>query len=314
VKPIPVEFHIGPLPIHTYGIGLAITFWVAYRYYAKRLRNNGYPDEWLGTAFIWIIVSAIVGARAVHVIANLSYYTARPADIFAIWDGGLTSFGGLALAVPVGMWCAHRWCPELRLGRALDLVSPVLVLAWSIGRLLGPQLMVAGGGKLTNAWYGMYYSGEVGKRLPVPLFQSAECFVIWLIVLQVEKWAHARGDRPVGLVTAASATLWGLSRFVDERFWLTHDVGTDAVEGASIAFVVVGLAFMGWLVVRGRRRGWGEPEAVVAAGADDEEAAAQADLATPAESHAASAGGDDLDGDLDADVHDDAETERSLPS
>jgi phosphatidylglycerol:prolipoprotein diacylglycerol transferase len=311
VKPIPVEFHIGPLPIHTYGIGLAITFWVAYRYYAKRLRNNGYADEWLGTAFIWIIVSAIVGARAVHVIANLSYYTARPADIFAIWDGGLTSFGGLALAVPVGMWCAHRWCPELRLGRALDLVSPVLVLAWSIGRLLGPQLMVAGGGKLTNAWYGMYYSGEVGKRLPVPLFQSAECFVIWLIVLQVEKWAHARGDRPVGLVTAASATLWGLSRFVDERFWLTHDVGTDAVEGASIAFVVVGVAFMGWLVVRGRRRGWGEPEAVAAAGADDVETAAQADLATPAVSDAASAGGD---GDLVGEVHAEAETEGSLPS
>jgi phosphatidylglycerol:prolipoprotein diacylglycerol transferase len=311
VKPIPVEFHIGPLPIHTYGIGLAITFWVAYRYYAKRLRNNGYPDEWLGTAFIWIIVSAIVGARAVHVIANLSYYTARPADIFAIWDGGLTSFGGLALAVPVGMWCAHGWCPELRLGRALDLVSPVLVLAWSIGRLLGPQLMVAGGGKLTNAWYGMYYSGEVGKRLPVPLFQSAECFVIWLIVLQVEKWAHARGDRPVGLVTAASATLWGLSRFVDERFWLTHDVGTDAVEGASIAFVVVGVAFMGWLVVRGRRRGWGEPEAVAAAGAGDEETAAQTDLATPAERDAASAGGDV---DLVGEVHAEAETEESLPS
>jgi hypothetical protein len=104
--------------------------------------------------------------------------------------------------------------------------------------------------------------------------------------------------------------LWGLSRFVDERFWLTHDVGTDAVEGASIAFVVVGVAFMGWLVVRGRRRGWGEPEAVAAAGADDEETAAQADLATPAVSDAASAG----DGDLVGEVHAEAETEESLPS
>jgi prolipoprotein diacylglyceryltransferase len=29
VKPIPVSFHIGPLEVHTYGIGLAITFLVS---------------------------------------------------------------------------------------------------------------------------------------------------------------------------------------------------------------------------------------------------------------------------------------------
>ena len=37
VKPIPVVFHLGPLQVHTYGIGLALTFWFGYRYFAKRL-------------------------------------------------------------------------------------------------------------------------------------------------------------------------------------------------------------------------------------------------------------------------------------
>ena len=46
VKPIPVVFHLGPLQIHTYGVGLAVTFWFAYRYFAKRLRDHGYPDTW----------------------------------------------------------------------------------------------------------------------------------------------------------------------------------------------------------------------------------------------------------------------------
>lgn len=255
MRPFPISFHIGPLLVHAYGIGLAITFWVAYRYFAKRLRDNGYPDDWLGYAFVWIIVSAIVGARVVHVIANFNAdYRHHLIDIFAVWHGGLSSFGGLLFAFPVGMWIAHRRCPQLRLGRAVDLLAPVLVLAWAMGRLLGPQLMVAGGGKPTNAWYGMYYYGQVGKRLPVPVFQAVECFVIYLIVLQVERWTHKRGNRPVGLVMAAAATLWGLSRFVDERFWLTHDAGTDAVEAASLAFVGVGLLYMGWRVWQERTR------------------------------------------------------------
>ncbi len=264
VKPIPVAFHIGPLVVHTYGIGLAITFWFAYRYFAKRLRDNGYRDDWLGTAFIWIIVSAIVGARAVHVIANWnSDYSHNLSGILQIWNGGLTSFGGLALAFPVGLYITRKRCPELRLSRAADLVAPVLVVAWAIGRLLGPQLMVNGGGHPTKAWFGMQYAngngGYTPRELPVPIFQSIECFIIFLIVLQVEKWTARHGNRPLGFLVSAAAVLWGASRFVDEKFWLNPDVGTDAVEIASIAFVVLGLLFMAGLVLRERRRGWGPP-------------------------------------------------------
>ena len=254
MKPIPIVFHLGPLQIHTYGIGLALTFWFGYRYFARRLRDHGYPDAWLGKAFVWIIISAIVGARAVHVIANWSAYNHDLPAVFAVWHGGLSSFGGLLLAVPVGLYCAHRWCPELRLVVASDLVATVLVLAWSIGRLLGPQLMYQGGGYRTNAWYGMYYAGQVGKRIPTPIFQAIECFVIWLLVLQVEKFVRRHGG-PLGLVVTATVTLYGLARFNDEYVLLPHTTGGDqAVIGASLAFVAVGAAFGVFLVARDRRR------------------------------------------------------------
>jgi phosphatidylglycerol:prolipoprotein diacylglycerol transferase len=241
LKPIPVVFHLGPLQVHTYGIGLALTFWFGYWYLAKRLRHHGYPDAWLGITVAWVVVAAIVGARAAHVIANLGSYSHDPAGIFAIWHGGLSSFGGLALGIPVGFISAHRRCPQLRLGTAADIVAPVLACAWAVGRLLGPQFEVAGGGKPTSAWYGMYYAGEVGKRLPVPLFQAAECFAIFAVALWVER-AVARRRGPVGMVTAVVVGLWGLSRFIDEYFWLTHDNGTDAVEIASLALFVTGVA------------------------------------------------------------------------
>jgi prolipoprotein diacylglyceryltransferase len=254
VKPIPVAFHIGPVEIHTYGIGLAITFFVGYRYFSRRLAKRGYPDEWLGRVFIWIVVAAVIGARAVHVIANLGYYSRNPIEIFAIWHGGLSSFGGLALAVPVGFIGARLYCPRLRASVAADIVVPVLVASWALGRLLGPQLMEAGGGKPTGQWFGMYYAQQIGKRLPVPIFQALECFGIFLVLLYIERRLSSRGG-PVGVVAWMGVALWGLSRYIDESLWLTHDNGTVAVEVASLAMFGIGSAIAARLVIRDRRRG-----------------------------------------------------------
>jgi phosphatidylglycerol---prolipoprotein diacylglyceryl transferase len=252
LKPIPVVFHIGPLAVHTYGIGLAITFWFGYRYFARRLRDHGYPSAWLGVTFLWVLIASIVGARAAHVIANLGYYTRNPADSFEIWHGGLSSFGGLILGIPVGFASARRRCPTLKMSVAADLVTPVLLAAWAVGRLLGPQVEVAGGGKQTSAWFGMYYAGEVGKRLPVPIFQALECFAVYLIALRVERFV-SRHRGPVGLVTAVGVGLWGLSRFFDEYFWLTHDNGTLAIEVTAVVLFVLTMAVSGWLLARHRR-------------------------------------------------------------
>jgi phosphatidylglycerol---prolipoprotein diacylglyceryl transferase len=282
VKPIPVVFHIGALQIHTYGIGLAITFWVSYRYFARRLRAHGYEDAWFGSAFVWIIVASIVGARAVHVIANWGYYSRNLGDIVAVWHGGLTSWGGLALGVPMGLYLAHRWCKPLRLVVALDLVGPVLLLAWAIGRLLGPQLMVGGGGYPTHQWFGMEYAGQVGKRLPVPLFQSIECLVAYFVALAVERFVARRGG-PLGVVISASATLYGMTRLFDESILLPHGPAGTWVEGVSIGLVVFGVGFVPWLMWRDRAGArqralegeapsdpWANPEAPAATGSPDE--------------------------------------------
>lgn len=257
MKPIPVVFHLGPLQIHTYGIGLAVTFWFAYRYFAKRLRDHGYPDAWLGLAFVWIVIASIVGARLVHVVANLNGpqgYIRNPGDIFAIWHGGLSSFGGLLGGVPTGLICARRRCPQLRLGVALDLVAPVLVIAWTMGRLLGPQLMYQGGGNLTHAWYGMAYAGQAGKRVPVPIIQAVEDAVVYLVALRVERRIARRGG-PIGIVATTVVTLYGAFRFNDEFVLLPHNTGGDmAVLVASVIFVAVGAALAGFLLWRDRDR------------------------------------------------------------
>lgn len=255
MKPIPVAFHLGPLPIvvHTYGIGLAVTFWFAYRYFERRLRANGYPTEWFTGVFLWIVAASIVGARLLHVLSNLSTYTADPGQIFQAWHGGLSSFGGLLGGVPTGLILARRRCPELSIMRALDIVSPVLMAAWGVGRLLGPQLMVAGGGHPTTEWFGMYYAGQAGKRLPVPILQAIDSFIIFGILLLIERYYK---DRPIGFVLAATMALWGLTRFYEERLWLGEigHLGSVLVQGAGLLLFVSGLVVMLLLYRRHGRR------------------------------------------------------------
>ncbi|MHB1889932.1 MAG: prolipoprotein diacylglyceryl transferase [Acidimicrobiales bacterium] len=257
MKPIPVAFHIGPLLVHTYGIGLAITFWFAYRYFERRLRDRGYRVEWLTGVFIWVVVAAIVGARAMHVLANLSYYSAAPGQILQVWHGGLSSFGGLAAAVPTGVILARRRCPELPSWKAADIVTPVLVAAWGVGRLLGPQLMVAGGGHPTNQWFGMYYADQVGKRLPVPIFQAFDCFVILAVLILIERrWA----DRPTGFVFATGVSLWDLARFFEEHLWLAYPghLGSTLVQIAGLALFAAGAIAAGLLWWRQKHTTGGE--------------------------------------------------------
>jgi phosphatidylglycerol---prolipoprotein diacylglyceryl transferase len=262
MKPIPVAFHIGPLEVHTYGLGLAIAFWFGYVYFGRRLRARGHPSEWVGGMFIWVIVAAVVGARALHVLSNLSFYDANPGDVLAIWHGGLSSFGGILLAVPTGIWQTHRRCPELRVIEALDLVAPVLMATWALGRLLGPQLMVAGGGHPTHQWFGMYYAGQVGRRLPVPIFQAIEDFSIFCVLIALERrlrrWPEGtpRAGYPAGAVLGLGMVLWGTERFLDEHLWLGEDghLGSLLVQGAGIALALAGIALL--VVIRRRWRVW----------------------------------------------------------
>lgn len=266
MRPIPVDFHIGPLLVHTYGLGLAVTFWFAYRYFERRLRARGYRTNWVLPLFIWVTVAAVAGARAMHVLANLSYYRTDPAQVFAVWHGGLSSFGGLILAVPTGLIVVRRRCPELRLGTTMDVLAPVLAAAWSMGRLLGPQLMYAGGGHATHQWFGMYYAGQAGKRLPVPIFQAAEDFAIFCVLIFVERrinrivGARAGGTvaaaPPAGAVIGIGMVLWGIERVLDEKLWLAYpgQLGDVLVEAAGLGLAIGGVVVL--FVWRRRWRVW----------------------------------------------------------
>ena len=236
----PTSFHLGPLIFHTYGFGLAIAAYVAYLYARRRLARAGFDVKPFSKYTVWLLVSGLVGARVANIATNWNYYDGHPGRWVAVWQGGLASFGGIAFALVVGLILQRRWWPGTRLAAFSDAMVPALIAGWAIGRFLGPQFMVDGGGHLTHQWFGLHYHGEIGKRVPVPLIQGLEDGLLWLLLVTLER---TRLKQTVGVITAVGMIVWGLVRATDERLLLGQEShsGSLGVQAAGLALALAGV-------------------------------------------------------------------------
>jgi phosphatidylglycerol:prolipoprotein diacylglycerol transferase len=237
VSGVPTSFHLGPLVFHTYGFGLAIAAYVCFLYARRRLQKSEFNVQPFDKFAFGLIVAGLIGARLANIATNWGYYSDHPARWIAVWQGGLASFGGIALALPVGLYLQRRWWPGSSLARFSDALVPALIAGWALGRVLGPQFMVNGGGHFTHQWFGLHYAGQVGRRVPVPLIQGAEDAILWLALLAVE---HRGPHRRVGVVTGVAMIIWGLVRSLDERLLLGQESHSGSI-GVQIAGVVLAL-------------------------------------------------------------------------
>ena len=165
---------------------------------------------------------------------------------------GLSSFGGLLFAVPAGSGCPPPLPRAGVLGRALDIAVPVLMAAGPWAASSGPQLMVAGGGHPTHQWFGMYYAGQAGRRIPCPIIQAIEDFSVFVLLLVIERRARplARRHPPRRATRRGRARhrmiLWGIARSLDEHLWLGEDgrLGSLLVQLAGVLLVVGGVVIL----------------------------------------------------------------------
>jgi phosphatidylglycerol:prolipoprotein diacylglycerol transferase len=249
ISTLPTAIAVGPFTFYLYGLGLATAAWVSYRAIQRRLSSRALPTEKWAYFAAATIGSGLLGARAAHVATNWSYYRDHLSSVASLWQGGLASFGGIAVATPVALVLARRWWPQRTMLEFADILIPAIVAGWALGRALGPQFMYAGGGHETHQWFGLTYAGQTGRRVPVPLIQAAEDGLLWLLLLRIERLRAVPGT-----VTGMAMAIWGTVRFLDEYFLLGEQghSGSLAVQGASLALAVGGLLLLS-RVVRQRR-------------------------------------------------------------
>ena len=90
-------FELGPLSVHTYGVMLAIAFWLGIELSARAARKHDIDETRIIDLGIVILISSVIGSRLLYVLFHLDDYSS-PLQFFALWEGGATFYGGLILA------------------------------------------------------------------------------------------------------------------------------------------------------------------------------------------------------------------------
>jgi prolipoprotein diacylglyceryl transferase len=128
-------FHIGPLFFHAYGI--AYVFAVAAAIYITRWRwrRLGGDPELPFEIAMWAFPGGLIGGRIYFDITTPSQITHAWYGVFAIWDGGLGIWGGIAGGVITGLWVARRRLNHRQLLELMDIVGPALLISQSLGRI-----------------------------------------------------------------------------------------------------------------------------------------------------------------------------------
>ncbi|MDE3130996.1 MAG: prolipoprotein diacylglyceryl transferase [Acidobacteriota bacterium] len=128
-------FSIGPLFFHAYGVcyvfAVAAAILVARRRWSAR---GGDPDLVYGVAW-WGFPAGLIGGRIYFDITTPSQVPNHWWGPFAIWDGGLGIWGGIAAGVAVGIWYLRRRLGWADVYRFINAATPGLLVAQAIGRV-----------------------------------------------------------------------------------------------------------------------------------------------------------------------------------
>ncbi len=117
--------------IYLYGILIALGFVLAITVCARIAPKFGISADSFYDLAIWMIPMTILGARLYFVAFRWDYYAAHPAEIFAVWEGGLAIYGGI-IAGFLTCWVFCR-VKKISFPAMLD----VLAFGILIGQILG---------------------------------------------------------------------------------------------------------------------------------------------------------------------------------
>src|SRR4051812_24283250 len=98
------SFNIGPLVVHFYALSYLVGIALAIIITRRRWRAVGGDPDIVGDIALWSVPAGIIGGRIYFDITTPMDIPHVWYGVFAVWDGGLGIWGGIALATVVGLW------------------------------------------------------------------------------------------------------------------------------------------------------------------------------------------------------------------
>jgi phosphatidylglycerol:prolipoprotein diacylglycerol transferase len=101
----PELFHIGPIPIRSYGLMLALSFLLGVWYIRRATKRDGKPFEPFLTIAYIMVIGGLVGARLGYVLFHLEEFSGNWTAVFnpfasaSFGIAGMNLYGGVLLAI-----------------------------------------------------------------------------------------------------------------------------------------------------------------------------------------------------------------------
>ncbi|MBA1141957.1 prolipoprotein diacylglyceryl transferase [Mesorhizobium neociceri] len=231
----PILVQIGPLAVHWYGIGYIVGILFAW-WYAKRLVTNTrlWPDGVLPMKpidlddfIVWAAAGVVLGGRTGYVLFyDLKRYIDHPADILAIWQGGMSFHGGLlGVILAMTLFSLKR---GIRTWSLFDVVAagvPVGLGLVRVANFVNAELW----GRVTDVSWGVVFCNErilqaqtqcpagTLPRHPSQLYEALLEGVVLFLVLRFLTHSRLKLKTP-RFVGGAFICGYGLSRIFVEFF------------------------------------------------------------------------------------------------
>ncbi len=212
----PILFELGPVRLYTYGLLVASGFFFGIKWAARLAKREGIDVNFIYDTAFWAIVGAIIGARFVFILTNLSYFIDHPVDILKIWAGGLVFYGGLLGVIVAVVICARK--ASVDIWALADVIAPAGALGHGIGRI-GCFFAGCCYGKETHVDWAVTFHDSLsiaptGIPLhPTQLYSAANEFILFIILSML--WPYRRFK---GQILLTWVVLYGITRSVIEIF------------------------------------------------------------------------------------------------
>jgi phosphatidylglycerol:prolipoprotein diacylglycerol transferase len=252
----PILFEIAGFPVYTYGVLLAAAYLLGLQFAVSRAKARGVDPNRVMDLGIWIIISALVGAKLLLLLVEWDTYSRNPAELMTLVRSGGVFYGGLILAVAVSFW--YMWRHRMPLWLVSDAFAPGIALGHVIGRF-GCFFAGCCFGKPTDVpwaitFHSEYAAQNVGTPLNIPLHPTqlyeagAELLILVLLLLTERRGRPYPGRTFWGYMLA-----YGISRFIIE-FYRGDVRGTIGMFSTSqfVSLLIVPLSLV-MLVVLARR-------------------------------------------------------------
>ena len=185
-----VAFSIGSFNIYWYGILIATGLLLAVLYAYFNAHRYDVDASKLMDCVIVGIITSIIGARAYYVAFRWDYFSAHPAEIIDIRDGGIAVYGSIIGALIGGLIVAK--IRHMKFLPVLDITMTGFLIGQAIGRW-GNFFNQEAFGTETDNIFRMVSEATGGKGVhPCFLYESVWCalgfFVLFIVNRKFQRY------------------------------------------------------------------------------------------------------------------------------